>query len=466
MKIAERKLVELRDKLAGISDEFDRWLADAGERRPLRKHHSQITRLTQQLRGLVDRVGIDVENAHHDGGGVLDDSRELQMRLLEVHRIWDFYRSKLNLRYVEWFRPYLGALDEFAWACSALADAHGRRPGGATTVKTAPLVFLSGEFSPFLHARQSPFDVEEVADAPDSLGFLQIISTLPVPVIGLPWYQLTHLADAVLVAHEIGHDVERDLAMTGTIGEHVRAVGHELPAQRRGGWFAWLPEVFADVYAVLAAGPAFVAALVDLLASDPAEPVGPPWRSHPPAPVRLAVATAVLESSGFTADAGLLRAAWAEAGPGDGPEAAPFAADVPHVVEALLTRQFPQLGDQTLPTVVTFSAAQQKAASAAAGAVIDGQLPATDDIRCLVAAARIAFDRSPAAYRRTGNGRPSPQQLILDRVAAVIDDRPRGADRPQPDPADDRRAGAALLDLIAPLDRRPAPARATEGGRR
>jgi hypothetical protein len=284
VKIAERKLVELRDKLAGISDEFDRWLADAGERRPLRKHHSQITRLTQQLRGLVDRVGIDVVNAHHDGSGVLDDSRELQMRMLEVHRIWDFYRSKLNLRYVEWFRPYLGALDEFAWACSALADAHGRRPGGATTVKTAPLVFLSGEFSPFLHARQSSFDVEEVADAPNSLGFLQIISTLPVPVIGLPWYQLTHLADAVLVAHEIGHDVERDLAMTGTIGEHVRAVGHELPAQRRGGWFAWLPEVFADVYAVLAAGPAFVAALVDLLASDPAEPVGPPWRSHPPAP--------------------------------------------------------------------------------------------------------------------------------------------------------------------------------------
>jgi hypothetical protein len=87
VKIAERKLVELRDKLAGISDEFDRWLADAGERRPLRKHHSQITRLTQQLRGLVDRVGIDVVNAHHDRSGVLDDSRELQMRLLEVHRI-------------------------------------------------------------------------------------------------------------------------------------------------------------------------------------------------------------------------------------------------------------------------------------------------------------------------------------------------------------------------------------------
>jgi hypothetical protein len=101
-------------------------------------------------------------------------------------------------------------------------------------VKTPPLVFLSGEFSPFLHARQSPFDVEEVADAPDSLGFLQIISALPVPVIGLPWYQLTHLADAVLVAHEIGHDVERDLAMTGTIGEHeLPKSGHE---GDRAGW--------------------------------------------------------------------------------------------------------------------------------------------------------------------------------------------------------------------------------------
>jgi hypothetical protein len=473
VQIAERKLAELRDKLAGISAEFDRWLAEAGERRPLRKHHSQISRLTAQLGGLVERVGQDLDAALGDRDGVLDDSRALQMRILEVHRIWDFYRSKLNLRYIEWFRPYLGTVDEFAWACYALADAHGRRPdASAPAAKTAPLVFLSGEFSPFLHARQSPFDVEEVADAPDTLGFLQIVSALPVPVIGLPWYQLTHLPDAVLVAHEIGHDVERDRRMAGTALEHVRAVGNALPAERRAAWIAWLPEVVADLYGVLAGGPAFVAALVDLLAVDPAEvaaePVGPPWRPHPPAAVRVAVTTAALEHTGFAAEADAQRRAWAEAYPAVPTDpTAPLAADVPHVVGALLTRPFPQLGDQALPAVVMFTAAQQKAASAAADAVLDGQRPATGDIRCLVAAARLAFERKPDEYQRAQPPRKSPQQLILERAAEVIDDRPRGEDRAQPDPAEDRKAGADLLALIERLDPRPArTARATEGERR
>ena len=37
--------------------------------------------------------------------------------ILDVHRIWEFFRSKLSQRYVDWFRPFLIAADEFVWDC-------------------------------------------------------------------------------------------------------------------------------------------------------------------------------------------------------------------------------------------------------------------------------------------------------------------------------------------------------------
>jgi hypothetical protein len=463
MQIAERKLLELREKLAGITVEFDWWLADTGDKQPLRKHQSQITRLTDQLRGLADRVGSEIDRVSQDSDDVLEACRALQMRILEVHRLWDYYRSKLNLRYVAWFRPYLVTVDEFAWACYKPALDHDRRRDVPSTgAKEAPLVFLSGEFSPFTHLRQKPFDVEEVEEALDSLEFLQVIFALPVPVIGLPWYQVAHLPDAVVVAHEVGHDVERDLGLTDTMQAHLRAVSATMPGLRRSGWFAWLPEVFADLYGVLAAGPAFVSALIDLLATDPVQIVaesaaGPPWTKHPPASLRVAVTTQALEQIGFERAAADRRCAWAEAfalGPNGTDPVGPFRDDVEAVVHGLLIGRYPQFGKLPLREVVSFSADQQWAAEAGAEAVLQGLEPASGDIRCLVAAARLAFESNPARYQLVEPGKKTSQQLILDRADDVIGDDPRADDQQQPpEPAEDRAAGAALFDLITKLKR-------------
>lgn len=460
MQIAERKVVELREKVAGITAEFALWLAESGDTRPLRKHHSQIVRLTDQLGGLAGAVSAEIDAVPLDGDDILDVGRDLQMRMLEVHRVWDFYRSKLNLRYVEWFRPYLGALDEFASACYECAAQHDQRPNvPASALKAAPLVFLSGEFSPFLHARQTPFDVEEVDDAPDTVAFLQLVNALPVPVIGLPWYQLTHLPDAVLIAHEIGHDVERSFQLTSTTRDQLRGVQAQLPDGRRDGWFAWLPEIFADLYGVLAAGPAYVSALIDLLATDPtevaAEPAAAPWLPHPPAALRVAITTAALHRVGFRTEAASLRASWAQAYPSSPADAAaPFADDVELVVATLAQGRYPQFGARALEQVVRFTAAQQTEATTACEAVRGGSVPPTADIRCLIAAARLAFDDGPDRYYVVPPRRQkSPQQLILDRALDLIDDRPRSLPPPigtrsLPAPNADRAAGATLLDLV------------------
>jgi hypothetical protein len=459
MRVAERKLAELQGKLAGIAAEFDWWRADAGENRPLRKHQSQITRLTDQLGGLAGRVQDEIGQARRDGGDILAASRDLQLRILEVHRLWDFFRSKLNLRYVAWFGPYLAVADEFAWACYRPALDHDRRADvPAAAVKAAPLVFLSGEFSPFTHVRQSPFEVEDVEGALDSVDFLQVLYALPVPVIGLPWYQVAHLPDVVAIAHEVGHDVARDFGLASVTETHLRAATATLPGPRRNRWFGWLPEVFADLYGVLGAGPAFASALTDLLAADPAlvaaESADPSPARHPPAALRIELAARALEQTGFPREAAAQRDAWAEAYGPAGP-AEPFLADADAVVEALLDGRYSQFGEQSLRCVIAFSVGQQEDAVAAAEAVLDGQEPASDDIRCLVAASRLAFDRDPDRYYgAAAQGAMTAQELILERAVASLDDRPRAGDgEPESASNEDRAAGAGLFDLITALAR-------------
>ena len=76
---------------------------------------------------------------------------------------------------------------------------------------------------------------------------------LPVPVVGVPWFQLYHLPDALVIGHEVGHLVERDTGLTATIQELVeRAVTEaRMDPGCVAAWRGWAAEAFADVYGTL-----------------------------------------------------------------------------------------------------------------------------------------------------------------------------------------------------------------------
>ncbi|MEU4447272.1 hypothetical protein AB0K14_26975 [Actinosynnema sp. NPDC050801] len=438
MTTVDRKVAELRHKLAGIDADFARWRDETGPGRTLRKHRTQVVRLTDRLGGVVERIGAELDAVATDGDDVLRECRRLQLRMLEVHRLWDFYRSKLNLRYVDWYRPFLTAVDEFAWLCYA--------PAAAGSDREAPLVHLSGEFSPFTHLRETPFAVEDVPDALDTTDFLGVVTRLPIPIIGLPWYQLVHLPDATVIAHEVGHAVERDFELLGTVRALTRPVFTTMPEARRDAWDTWLPEVFADLYAVLAAGPAFVSALADLLVVEPARmaaevAAGAPVLVHPPAPVRLALTATALAATGFTAAADEVRRSWPTA-------CGPYEADIAPMTTALLDGRYPGLGDRPLRAVISFTAAQQANAVTAADGLVDHQRPETSDVRSLVAAARLAFDRQPALFAPPPPGEVNAQDLILDKVAKAVGDGSRAGEDERAPAVDDRAAGAELYDLM------------------
>jgi hypothetical protein len=458
--LAERKVQELRAKHAGIGDEFDRWLADAEPARPLRKHQSQILRLTEQLRGMAGRVTASIDTLSLDGDDVLAECRALQTRMLEVHRLWDYFRSKLNLRYLAWFRRYLSVADEFAWACYEPAQLAASN-GGGDGLRGPPLVYLSGDFSPFTYARHEEFEVEVVPDALDSKEFLAFAAALPIPVVGVPWYQVSHLPDVVLIAHEVGHDVESDFALEETIKAHLAPVVESFEPFERLAWETWLGEVWADLYGVLAAGPAFVSAMIDLLVTDPtqvaAEASMPsPYDVHPPAAIRVAVMTRALAETGFPDAAEEALADWAASfGTKDVDSVAAVASSV---VQALLSGPLPQLGDRTLRGLVCFSCDQQRRAETVKTLALADMAPQTRDIRCLVAGARLAFDADPVGYRATDEHRVGAHERILARAVETIGDAPRirQAER-DVKPEDDRAAGEALFDRLVAATTGPRP---------
>src|SRR5205085_544367 len=164
----------------------------------------QIRRLTDQLRAMADDIGGRIQTVSLDDDKVLTECRQLQREMLDVHRLWDYYRSKLSLRYLAWFSGYLATADEFAWACyEPVQDAAGQE--GALALRGGPLVYFSGEFSPFTDVRGQDFDVPDVPGTLDSEEFEEVLAALPIPLVGVPWYQVAHLPDAVLIAHEVGH---------------------------------------------------------------------------------------------------------------------------------------------------------------------------------------------------------------------------------------------------------------------
>jgi hypothetical protein len=215
--LTDRKLLELRQKLYALDAEFGRWLEQSETANPGQKHHSQVRAITMSMMGLRDRIGkrLDALAAERDPVG---ESANLQRLILAIYRVWEFFRAKLDQRSVPAFRDYLAAVDELAWqsygplrklAFPDLTVVPGKEP---------PLVFLNGGWSPFVARRAMAFQAEDVSrEFINDRTVKKILEHQPIPVIGVPWYQVAHLPDALVVLHETGHVVEVDFGLTAQL---------------------------------------------------------------------------------------------------------------------------------------------------------------------------------------------------------------------------------------------------------
>lgn len=418
MGYSERRQAELRHARDSLRTEWQYWRNEAARsasgkgRPPLEKHETQIESVVRMLSAGLDAIGED-------------PSFELSERILDLHHVWDFYRYKLALRYVEPIGGFLDVADELAWTvyhrAVQVAELRGR------VVREPPLVFLDRGAVPFASARGSsyrdllPRDVRTQAGA-------DAASVLPFPVIGVPWYLTGHLPGVLLVAHEVAHHIEDDCALTTALSARLAAVGLSPPQLRT--WQPWLGEVFADIVASVTCGVAYPMVLFDALTAAPTGGAGA--ELYPPPRVRVRICLAAIHRADLPGDAQLIT------GGDQLGELSPAEDEALAVVTAILTEPFDELGGLALPAVLKSSAV----ADAEDGAVrmLAGAGSNLSDVRAVLAAAALAFARSPEKYdRRRVGERAIAEALRLGPVGPRLGGDP--ADREARDVA----AGLSLL---------------------
>jgi hypothetical protein len=393
--LVDRKLAELKAKLTSLEAEFERWELASQEHARLEKHNSQVSRVLATLRAAAAEIARSLDDDVKNGR-VLDKWMLREQMILDVHLIWDFFRSKLALRYVDGFADRLIAADELAWACYQPAQAHATAVDPAS-IREPPLVFFSESPSPFAMPRGQSYESKVSPNRISVEQFRGIVKQLPIPLIGVPWFQTEHLPDSLLIAHEVGHHVEDDLRLE--LAELLAAV--DLPPKRRAAWAAWCGEVFADTYGTLAMGPAFVSALADFLSVDKKtmrteRRRAPNWGLYPTVQLRVRYTCSVLRAMGLGQEADARQQRWLESYPE--PHAmTEFEADIPGVASALVRGPYPQLGGARLDHVIQYLPLGDTVVEER-DRLLDGFPPSAIAARILLSAAALAFATDPEKY--------------------------------------------------------------------
>jgi hypothetical protein len=352
---------------------------------------------------------------------VLTEGRNIESLILGIRRIWEFFRAKLVQRHDNGQRVFLQLADELAWGCyKPILD---RFPAAR---REPPLVFLNGGLSPFALSRDQAFPAEAVPGEPlAGRTYDDVLQRLPIPVIGVPWYQTAHVPDLPVVAHETGHAVEDDFALhTRITTAIVNALAGTAGASRAPAWIAWSSEIFADGWGCLTLGPAYASTLRDFLVQGQTtieQEIATRDGKYPTATLRILLCAQWLEPT-FADQAQAVRSAWLKQYPSRAMK--DYEADVASIAGAI------SLAD-LWSTEAAFGESDWTAAADAGTEVKERKRPesATTAAR-LVAAARRLYDEDPRGFaEKKWSGR------IMEQAAALI----------QPG----TRAGETLLDAEA-----------------
>jgi hypothetical protein len=407
-----RKRAELSAKLHSVTDEHEHWLAVSERRQPMEKHHSQIRAITGYLQPMAERLDRQVTGNEDMRTGW----RKLEREVLDLHHVWSFFRDKWALRRLEEYGPYLVLADEFAWACyePAQVQAVEAETVRLEAVRQPPLIYLGPVDGPLALARGDSIEDRFREEPLRSRTAQALVRQLPLPVVAVPWYQLRHLPEALIIGHEVGHVVLVDFLGLEAVEQLVvgRLAALCRPEAERDRWQAWTEEAFADVYGVLCGGPAYLETLGDFLLPSAEPDAGESW--YPPPLLRLGLTTAALEAAGCREAAKRVRASWEDEGvclgDADGHDTAV------EVGRALVAGPYPAFGREatTLDQVITCTAQCATGDQARLLVAKEAWKPGTREIRTLLAVAAEAFRLDPAAFAR-----PVVQANILEKAAQI-----------------------------------------------
>lgn len=426
VELANRKRLELEQKMYALEEEFKSWYeksetADG----TFAKHHTQIRSIKAMLepRHAEIRAELDAFSPENKTNEFLGSCANNEKLILSEHRIWNYFRNKFIQRNEETFDIYLKAADEFAWECyRPVQEAVYPDPATAER-KEPPLVFFNGGASPFSVSRDRSFEPEAVVGGGITLD-AETVGKLPIPVIGIPWDQVNHLPEILVIGHEVGHIVQNDFGLTAELENHLSEAVKKAGAEKRAAaWKSWLGEIFADLYGCLAAGAAFGGTLIDFVVNDTKSIYrevleSPDWGKYPTTYLRVQIVLCALDFLKAGADVQNYKDLWQSY---QSQMPAEFLADIGIIVPYLLDGKYQNLGNRSIREIFEFSSEMQDQVNENVMIfqyITDkkSQVPiTTQNIRILFAALRKSFEQQPDVFITNQYG-----EAVLSFIAANI----------------------------------------------
>jgi hypothetical protein len=391
---------EIRRRVDALPSEIHAWRKRTIETVDMNVHFTQMEAIEVLMDVFVrrQRALLDQLEPHAEADVFCGIALQLVHEVIRAQRVWEFFRDKLELRFLPGFKEPLWIADTVAWDCywpvlqrateaGILAQHERREP---------PLTYLTAEFSPATWVRGSRPN--------DGRDYFLGTASLPIPVIELPWDHIENVWEFLTIHHEVGHDLEADLqlrtALQAVLRKELR--GADVPAERVEVWLAWQGEIFADLVGLRLGGPAFAEVLMNLLllpasyvlhydVSDP----------HPTHYIRILLnaaycRTLVPGNSEIDEHAQRIEVQWRGLY-GEQPAFQDYIADFPHVFRALMDTALGPLQSRTVRELIPFTAYDQRRIRAAASYLLTGRdapEPYSVPPRHCVSAARLAVTQA------------------------------------------------------------------------
>lgn len=421
---------ELRRRVDALPTEVQAWRLRTQNDLDSNAHFSQLNAIsilvdvfTQQQQALLQALDPDGDLAVFQSKAF-----DLVQNVIRSQKLWDFFRDKLDLRFSPTFKEVLWVADTIAWDCydPVLGNAKSAGILKQAERREPPLTYLTAEFSPATWVR---------GDRPnDGRNYHLGASTLPIPVIELPWDHVENTWEFLSLHHEVGHDLEADLKLREPLAAALKKALTEasVPAARIQQWQNWQGEVFADLVGLQLGGPAFAEALLNMLLLPAPKVIAfNPNDPHPTHYPRILMSAAYIPTlipgdPSLTAHSQQIADRW-QALYGIQPQFDPVVGDFLLVFSALMDTPLPEvLQGKTVRQLMEYKAADHARIQAAIDFMLTGMNKPSTQLRprhC-VSAARLAVTQ--AALNNTlsdallNDINQRTMKLVRDNAPAVL----------------------------------------------
>jgi hypothetical protein len=300
-------------ELEYLWQEIEHWWSEHRRKDTQKQYHTQLNSLYAVLTGALKELRTSLSNVYteQDVGEIYNICRLYDKRLVWIHRLWSYFRSKFDQRNDSKLQPVLAAADEVVWSCYAGIFRNAAFNVAEIAQRATPLPYIEPSYSPRAIPRTEP--PSELKSEIDPSFLQDFLNQLPIPVVSLPPNCVQAPWWLIYLGHEVGHHVQYDLLpnwiLVQKFGELLTSVVQnniEFPNQDEiaKSWQNWGREIFADVFSVMHMGYAAVWSMTELEMAD--ERTMLKRKLQYPAPVvRLALMAHIADRLGVNGQAAL-----------------------------------------------------------------------------------------------------------------------------------------------------------------